>query len=392
MNLLKLQIICFFTIAVICIFSCSKTNVPDTSKETILNLPEIPYDYTRQLGSHFQLNFYQSAINYDRSQNKIVELGRVLFYDKNLSVNNTTSCASCHQQQFAFSDNVPFSTGFNGLETNFNSLALFNKIINQEMLWDNSEWSLSSEILSPLSDHVEMGIKDRNYLFEKISLLNYYDDMFSDVGYNEINVSNIRNAIANFVGSIVSNKSKYDLGYTNNFSEFTQQEKFGLSIFFKSGCNSCHNLEFDSEKLIEVFGRDNLFNGYTSQFLGSTGNVIANNGLDLEIRDEGTGNSLFKIPSIRNVELTTPYMHDGRFRTLEEVVEHYNEDMQKHPDLDCRLTPQCNPYEDAIPNIDISEPIKFDFNQSEQEALVAFLKTLTDYELINSPLYSNPFK
>lgn len=378
--------------------NCSKNELPNTSVENILNLPEVNYDYSKNLGSHFGSPTDQS--DFDSSFNKKIELGRVLFYDKNLSVNNTTACASCHIQELAFSDDVAFSQGFREAKTERNSLPLFNEIFDQRLFWDASASNLEQQVLLPVANHIEMGIEDLDYLEKKLALIDYYKELFgaaysSSLNYigNAITSRNISDALAKFVGSIFSNESKYDAGYLNNFSQYTSREKLGLSLYFKSGCNGCHNLEVNSQKLIEIFGEDKLFNSNDfSANLGIKGEISANIGLDLEHTDEGVQNGKFKTPSVRNVELTAPYMHDGRFETLEEVIEHYNEGIEPHQNLDCRLTGQCNKYDDAISSPNKNDPIQFDFNRDQQKALVAFLKTLTDKELIKSPLYANPFK
>jgi len=396
MNFIKkiasLSIVMLFIIG---IYSCSKTQLPNTSKEALLNLPETPYNYSEEFGSHFgDVLSGSKNIDFDVQHNKKIELGRVLFYDKKLSVNNTTSCASCHIQENAFSDNVALSKGFRDAETFRNSIPLFNDAFDDRFFWDNSVRSLESQVLLPIGNHIEMGIEDHNYLIEKLSLVDYYNNMFVEAYNNtNINTSYIQDALSKFIASIFSKGSKYDEGYENNFADFSAQERLGLSLYFKSGCNGCHNLEVNESLLSFSFKRTELFNNNDFRNeLGLSGSTIANIGLDLEYSDEGVGNGSFKTPSIRNVELTAPYMHDGRFETLEEVIEHYNEEIQPHTSLDCRLTGNCNSYEDATPNANTNEPIKFDFDKDEQEALVAFLKTLTDNELINSPLYSDPFK
>jgi len=390
----KIASLSILIVLLIGIYSCSKTQLPDTSKEALLNLPETNYDYSKEFGDHFADSFSGPRnIDFDAEENRKIELGRVLFYDKRLSINNTTSCSSCHIQQNAFSDKVAFSKGFREEETSRNSMPLFNDAFENGFFWDNSIWGLENQVLMPIENHVEMGIEDDKYLIKKLSLVDYYNTMFAETYGRNISMNLIRDALTNFVSSIYSINSKYDAGYENKFADFTNQERLGLSLYFKSGCNGCHNLEVSEFLLSSTFLRDELFNnGNFNDHLGIGGDVIANIGLDLQHTDEGAGRGLFKTPSVRNVELTAPYMHDGRFETLEEVIEHYNEGIQPHQHLDCRLTGQCNSYDDAITNPNKSEPIQFDFNEEEQQALVAFLKTLTDNELINSPLYSDPFK
>lgn len=393
----KIASLSILSILLIGIYSCSKTQLPDTSKEALLSLPETHYDYSKKLGNHFSNHFSQNFgvanVEYDAKDNKEIELGRVLFYDKRLSINNTTSCASCHIQENAFSDNVAFSKGFSEAETSRNSLPLFNDAFENGFFWDNSIWGLENQVLMPIGNHVEMGIEDNDYLIKKLSLIDYYNEMFQETYGRSVSLNSIQDALAKFIAAIYSSNSKYDKGYENKFADYSEQERLGLSLYFKSGCNGCHNLEVRKAVLSNAFQRKELFNeGDFNDHLGLEGNTIANIGLDLVHTDEGAGQGSFKTPSVRNVELTAPYMHDGRFETLEEVIEHYNEGIEPHQNLDCRLTGRCNSYDEAITNPNKNEPIQFDFDEEQQKALVAFLKTLTDYELVNSPLYSDPFK
>lgn len=386
---IKITALLLLSIIIFATYSCNKNNIPDTTKETVLNLPEKHFDYSRELGNHFR----NTTINYNEEDNKKIELGRVLFHDTKLSINNTVSCSSCHLQQHAFSDNVAFSEGFREAVTLRNSMPIFNDAFENRFFWDNSARGLENQVLLPIGNHIEMGIEDNNYLVDKLSLTEYYNQMFLEA-YSRTNfgVNEVRDALARFVGSIYSANSKYDKAYKNNFEDFTQQERKGLSLYLKSGCNGCHNLEIDESALMVAFSVDELLNENDfRRNLGLTGGETANIGLDLVYDDNGAGQGSFKTPSVRNVELTAPYMHDGRFETLEEVIEHYNEGIQPHESLDCRLTGQCNSYEDAISTPNKNEPIQFDFDNEEQQALVAFLKTLTDNELVNNQFYSNPF-
>lgn len=375
-------------------FSCNKPPVPDTAKENILNLPDRPFDYSKKVGDIFSNN---NSFNFDRPANREIELGRILFYDKRLSIDNTTSCASCHIQQNAFASNVAFSKSFNNSFTKRNTLPVFNYFWRaNKLLWEGTNvnsTNLYSTEFNALDKHINMGINEIGYLENKLSLIEYYSELFEDVYDGNLTQRNIRKSLALFLIALVSSESKYDKAYENDFENFSALEKTGLKLYFKAGCNGCHDLEKDQDLLLDLFGTAELYNMYdNNKTLGRKGENIANNGLDLVYDDEGAGMGRFRIPNLRNIALTAPYMHDGRFNTLNEVIEHYNTDVKPHPNLDDRLTGRANFYEGATPNTNYYDPIRFNFSDADKKALIAFLNTLTDEEIVTSPLYSNPFK
>lgn len=299
-------------------------------------------------------------------------LGRVLFYDVNLSVNNTISCASCHVQEFGFSDPATLSEGFDGGLTGRNSMGLSNSRYyeNGHFFWNERAESLEEQVLIPIQDEVEMGLT-LNELETRVQTQPYYPTLFEQAyGDEEITSDRIALALSQFVRSIVSYQSKYDEGRdqvnqpTDDFPNFSDLENLGKRVFFsnQTNCSNCH----------------------TSDFF--VGDEARNNGLDEVITDLGLGgftgrnqdSGMFKTSSLRNIELTAPYMHDGRFEPLEEVVEHYNSGVQDNPTLDNRL--QRN-----------GRPVRMNLSDQEKAALVAFMKTLTDYELIADVKYSNLF-
>jgi len=220
--------------------------------------------------------------------------------------------------------------------------------------------------------------------------------------------------MAQFIRSIVSTDSKYDAAYKNDFADFTDIERKGMSLFFKAQCNTCHALETDIDVLLRSFNEEELFNrgrftnnfdepvffGQEPGFFGEQDETLANIGLEQTYTDKGVGaltrnnedNGKFKIPSIRNIMLTAPYMHDGRFANIDEVIEHYNKDLVMHNNLDGRLRVGGNNYDDASPNGNFGDPIKFDFSDDDKTALKAFFNTLTDNSLTKDPKYANPFK
>lgn len=349
-----------------------------------LNLPVQAHNYANQpLPPHFLANV---IVNQDNTptNNPITDagatLGRVLFYDKRLSANNTVSCASCHQQEHGFSDPRQFSVGFAGGKTDRNSMGLTNARYYQRgrFFWDERAATLEEQVLLPIQNEVEMGVT-LEQLVAKVSAEPYYAELFEGAfGDSTITTDRIARALAQFVRSIISTETKFDAGRSSNFANFTPQESLGRNLFNgRARCASCH-------------GTDNF-----------VPNNVFNNGLENPYSDQGIGaitarpqdNGKFKVPSLRNIGLTAPYMHDGRFATLEEVVEFYNSQVVDHPNLAPQLRgggpggpggPGGGPGGGA--------PLRLNLNDNEKEALVAFMNTLTDPDLSRDPKFSDPFR
>lgn len=365
---------------------------PLNTNNTSPTLPSTPYDYsTLNLPAHFTTNASGSSlptsINGTDNEpltnpitNEGATLGRVLFYDKKLSANGTISCSSCHQPDKGFSDPSVLSVGFAGGTTGRHSMTLINARWYQRgrFFWDERAATLEDQVLMPFQDHVEMGLTLQQ-LDSIVTQQIYYPDLFLDAfGDTVITTERISMALSQFVRSIVSYSSKYDTGRAQvqslgaNFPNFTTEENLGKQLFFRTipngggACFGCHTTE-----------------AFTSANPGPQ-----NNGLDLVTTDIGAGGTFtnnpifearFKTTTLRNIELTAPYMHDGRFATLEDVVEHYNSGIQAHPTLSPALTDNNG------------NPIQLNFTTTEKAALVAFLKTLTDNTIATEPKWSNPF-
>ncbi len=393
------KILSFLFITTLFIACNSDNNIEDDYSD-IYNLPEIPYNYSN---INFPDTFTDYVFGFDNTptDNPItddgVTLGRVLFYDKNMSANNTKSCASCHLQEFGFSDNVVKSEGFEGGDTFRNSMGFANAGLYapKNFFWDHRAATLEDQVLMPIQDAVEMGMTLEG-LVEKIGELDYYNPLFENVfGSTQVSSNKISKALAQFVRSVYSFNTKYDEGIeaTNNifedFPNFTDEENIGKDIFngkltpeANGTCITCHlpnatPLHF--EQPIPEGANQVVFSG------SETGNI----GLDIDdnVEDNGVGANLgnpslnghFKTPSLRNIEVTGPYMHDGRMETLEDVVEHYSTGVLPHPALSAHM-------KDSF-----GEPRHLDLTPEESAALVAFLKTLTDYELMNDVKFSDPF-
>lgn len=293
-------------------------------------------------------------------------LGRVLFYDKHLSLNNSVSCGSCHNQARAFADPLALSVGFEGRKTTRNSMAIINPGLNNSLFWDSRSRSVRSMSLEPVKNHIEMGMESMAVLKNKLAQLEYYPELFEKAyGSPVINEENISDAISQFLVSMITFDSKFDQGIDNNFENFTTIERQGMHLF-QQHCSGCHGNE--------SFGAADSFGGDYQQSEGT-----ANIGLDLNYTDKGRGDGKFKIPALRNVVLTSPYMHDGRFNSLDEVIEHYNSGVQNHPKLDSKLK-------------NGNSPKRLNLDPFQKQALIAFLNTLTDESYVTDEKYSNPFK
>ncbi|MBK5279395.1 MAG: hypothetical protein JJE09_11095 [Bacteroidia bacterium] len=358
-----------------------------------------------------KLELPETSFNYNvvGATDQQVTLGRVLFYDPRLSVNNSVSCGSCHKQALAFSDNTQFSRGFENRVTARNSMPIqniisfvfqptlgktesdpvipFDSIPNGQnqpagylpgvvsppdfflksssLFWDGRETELESMVTRPIMNHIEMGIHDLEMLAKKLSIIPEYQPLFIVAfGEEEITSRHLALGLSSFLLSIRSNQSKFDRVFNPNINGVSTSlstiEEQGRGLFFnKFNCNSCHEL-----------------------------NGFANIGLDAVAQDVGqslvTGNpqdaGKFKIPSLRNVQLTGPYMHDGRFNTLEDVLDHYSTGIRNSTNLDFRLR-----------GLD-GKAKQLNISASEKKAIIAFLNTLTDYEMTTDPKLSNPFR
>lgn len=304
-------------------------------------------------------------------------LGRVLFHDPLLSVNGTLACASCHAPEAGFADETRVSVGFEGDSTTVRAMRLGNALFFEggEMLWDRRAGSIEDQVGQPITDPIEMGFTpDAGGLPELLSRLSateYYPVLFEwAFGSAGVTEDRMRRALAQFVRSIVSTDSRFDRAFAEGTSGlapgaplpptlpgFTEEENLGWRLFSAPGeeggvgCRICHT--------IPTFALDASRRG---------------NGLD-----EGA-TTVFKAPSLKNVAITGPWMHDGRFGSLFEVVEHYNRNVKAGPVLDSTF---------IAPDGRVGKLALF---PSEIQALVAFMETLTDETLIADPRFRTPFR
>jgi cytochrome c peroxidase len=295
-----------------------------------------------------------------------VALGKKLFFDTILSGDETQSCASCHDPKKSFTDQQRFSNGVNDNLGTRNAMPLFNLAWNfdERFAWDGKEFSLEKQALEPVSNPIEMHGNWENITKKLQNNLEYKDLFLRAFGTSIIDSTLVTKAIAQFERTLISGNSKFDK-YLRGEINLTPEEQNGFDVFMdesKGDCFHCH-------------GSDN--NPIWSD------NKFHNNGLDNVFVDLGLGkitgdpkdNGKFKSPSIRNLAFTAPYMHDGRFSTIEEVINHYSHGLVNSPTID---------------------PLMKKVNQGgvqlstqEKASLKAFLLTLTDEEFVNNPNFSN---
>lgn len=300
------------------------------------------------------------------------ELGRMLFYDPILSQDSTISCASCHQQKFAFSDgDLTFSVGINGALTKRNTPALYNLAWYEAMFWDGRAESIESQVFEPVRSHDEMNL---SWTIAEDRIKNHpiYPQLFNQAFPNStIDSITIAKAIAQFERTLISNNAGFDRVLRGE-AYLNAQEYAGYELMndqSKGNCLHCHSTDGNG--------------------LGTTG-TFSNNGLDTAksaagFIDQGKGGitgldrdmGAFKIPSLRNVAITAPYMHDGRFSTLREVLDFYATGLQPSYSVDSKLA---NVHRGGNHLTD-----------EEKEQIIAFLETLTDSVFINDPRHGNPF-
>ena len=352
-----------------------------------LTLPATPFRYAdqalprhvRQVAGHFD-NTPESNPITDQG----ATLGRVLFYDPKLSANGSTSCSSCHSQRTAFTDARRFSQGFQGKEVDRNSMSLVNLRYYRpgKFFWDERADSLEEQVLMPIENPIEMG-HELSALISQLQSDPIYPPLFNEAfGTSEVTKERLARALAQFIRSLVSVTSRFDQGRAevnsvlDPFPNFTEQENYGKKQFFgRARCAECHLPEMKETSrparqsaFFQLEGP--LVNGIDSDSDQVDGGVGA-----LTAKESDWGR--FKATSLRNVVLTAPYMHDGRFRTLDQVIEHYNWSVKPHRNLDHRLKDfAANGL--ALPEV-------------EKVALAAFLGTLTDPKFLNDPKFSDPF-
>lgn len=329
--------------------------------------------------------------------NEKVLLGRYLFYDKNLSANQTQSCATCHLQKYAFSDKNSVGIGSTGEHHTRNPQSLVNAAYYTSYTWANpSLGTLESQIIIPLTsdDPIEMGIVPE---FEEMVLARFennetyqkmFHDAFADV-QNPIKIHYIVHALASFIRTLNSFNSPYDRYTRGEYDALTAQQKFGMQLFNdeRGECFHCHGGDHFSDSTADAksFYIEQFYHNIGLYNVDGSGSYPEGNQGLYELTYTDADRGKFKAPILRNVALGAPYMHDGSMQTLEEVIELHSQGGRLleggQNSGDGRLSPLKHDF--------ISQK---NFTQEEKEALVAFLNALTDQEFITNPNLSDPFK
>ena len=353
--------------------SCQKESPAIT-----LQLPKLPAQLANYASPDISPAFW-----IDQSRYKVTDagatLGRVLFYDRILSKDNSISCGTCHLQSKAFSEPVRFSSGIDGQVMSRHTPSITNVYDDPILFWDGRAKSITDLVLKPVRNHKEMGLDDMDFLVSKVRKAPYYEPLFKQAyGDDAINKQNIADALGQFLSGMITGQSRYDEVMAGT-AQFTATEAHGSTVFFGEGrCYQCHGgLDFNNRGsfFIDIFP------------FGGGWEPAANTGLDKVYADQGMGEfdqafeGVFKIPSLRNCGVTAPYMHDGRFSTLEEVVNHYSENIADHPNLANELR-----------DWNTGGPGRLNLSEADKSALIAFLHTLTDENFMHEEKFSDPFK
>lgn len=303
-----------------------------------------------------------------------VKLGRMLFYEKMLSKDGSQACADCHHQANAFSDSLQFSVGVEKMNGHRQAMAVMNLAWHKNgMFWDGRAPLVRDQALKPIQDPLEMNETLVNAVAKLQAEKTYRDQFIRAFGNDTITSAKIGLAIEQFEFTMISNNSKYDQ-FKRGTATLTDSEERGRGLFFT---------EFDPsgvKKGAECFHCHSTFNFTNGEYM--------NNGLDAEADQKDIGRqkvsndpadkAKFKVPTLRNIARTAPFMHDGRFTTLEQVIDHYNLGVKNSPTAEFLLQYNLQPGGLALTAQDKSD-------------LVAFLKTLTDTEFLTNPAYKTPF-
>lgn len=332
-------------------------------------LPGTPFGYSEAdapIPSHFLRSPAGTVLFSDNTPghsitNAGAALGRVLFYDVRLSGHRRTSCASCHRQAFGFGDTSRVRSGPHGGHPARRTMALANARFNPagRFFWDERAATLEAQVLMPIHDTLEMGMA-ADSLERNLAATTYYPALFAAAfGSPEVTRDRVASALAQFVRSLVSANSRLDAAFATggapNYSVLTEPEREGLRLFTTVGCANCHRT--------------------IAHFADKANNI----GLDSIPADTGAREGRFKPPSLRNVAVRPPYMHDGRFATLRRVVEFYSREVRGSPFLDSRLRGSDG------------KPRRLDLTPQQVDALVAFLESLTDSAFLVAAKFSDPF-
>lgn len=301
------------------------------------------------------------------------DLGRHLFYDPILSADSNLSCASCHRQEAAFSD-APnaFSAGAHGARLERNTLPLFNLAWTPVFFWDGRAGNMETQVFHPVRAHNEMNLT-WSLAAERIRKSDFYKVKFRlAFGDQAIDSTLIAKAIAQFERTLLSCNSKYDM-VLDGKAFFTKEEFEGFELIndmTRGNCLQCHPTDGDALGTTYIFSNNGLEKIMDARLYKDQGRG--------KVTGKITDNGKFKIPSLRNIALTPPYMHDGRFKTLEEVLDFYSNGIHAAANIDAGIA---NAHSGGVR-----------LDEHEKRKIIAFLHTLSDSTFISDPRFNNPFK
>ncbi|GAA3522807.1 cytochrome c peroxidase [Aquimarina addita] len=291
------------------------------------------------------------------------ELGRKLFFDPGLSADGSISCNNCHQQSRGFADNSlhPLSIGINDQFGKRNAPALFNLAFRKEFFWDGGVTHLDFVPINALESEIEMGETLANVV-AKLNRSDEYKSLFKEAfDIDSITSPRMLQAFSQFLVLMVSDNSKYDQYERNeNGVTLTEEEQKGMQLFNEK-CATCHSGP--------LFTDQSFRNNGLSDTFSDTGRAL--------ITESSADEGKFMVPTLRNIEVTAPYMHNARFETLEEVLQHYANGVMDSETLDIALRSENNRLGIAM-------------TDSEQAAIISFIKTLTDDSFLTDSKFNNP--
>ncbi|MGB0864155.1 MAG: cytochrome-c peroxidase [Saprospiraceae bacterium] len=332
----------FYTfLIIVLVFSCTKVEIEPLLFFDLMEIPEGFPNIVEPDDNHFS--------------KKRWALGKKLFFDPIMSSDSTVSCASCHAPNLAFSDKVALSLGVKDRIGTQNAPTLVNLAYHPYYTSAGGVPTLEMQTLVPIQEHNEFDFNIL-YIVERLKNNSTYVQMSNDAYSKTPDAFVITRSLANFERSLISGYSRYDQFENYNKNTLTKSERRGMDLFFnkKTNCSSCHSgFNFTNY----AFENNGLYKKYTNEGR-------------FRLTQIDTDQALFKVPTLRNIELTAPYMHDGSFENLEEVIEHYNTGGKNHPNKSELIQP-------------------LDLSNKEKRDLIAFLKSLTDESFIQNSLFQN---
>lgn len=292
------------------------------------------------------------------------ELGRALFYDPILSSDSSVACSNCHQQARAFTDPMHrLSRGVNDTEGIRNAPAIQNMAFQSDFFWDGGVKHLDFVPINAITSDLEMAEK-LAHVIEKMQRSKTYPEKFRRAfGTNEVTSQRMLFSLSQFMNLMISANSRYDRYVRNEGEVLSEEEISGLTLF-KIKCSSCHATDLFTDGSFRN-------NGLDADFKLDSGRA--------RITEAAEDRGKFKVPGLRNAELTSPYMHDGRFNTLQQVLNHYGQDVVDSETLDPLLRQQ-----------NTNSALGIALSEEEKVKIIAFLKTLTDKTFIQDKRFSNP--